>query len=92
MPRHCPRCASALRPSLIMLPKFMLQHRCPSCGAQLKFTRLFSWGLAIAYLLVSYAIYRLIDGNFTEALLIMPIAATFMAVEYHVAEIKIVEP
>lgn len=89
MSRHCPRCAAKLSPSVFLLPKFMRSPTCPSCKSQIEYAGVFSWGIEIGYLLISYGIYRLIEGNLSQALVVIPIAIVFMIFEYHFARIKI---
>ena len=90
MPRHCPSCSAKLSPFLFFLPKFIRQPSCPSCGSRIGYTGLFSWGVEIGYLLISYGIYRLIEGNFIQALAVMPIAVAIMILEYRFARLKVV--
>lgn len=90
MSRLCPNCAAELSPSLFLVPRFAHQYRCPSCRSRLGFTGIFSWGLEAILLLLSYAIYRLVNGNLAEALVVIPIALLFVVLEYRFARIKVI--
>jgi hypothetical protein len=53
------------------------------------FTGIFAWGLEITLLLLSYGIYVLVEGNWTESLAVLPFAFIFVAIEYRFARLKV---
>jgi hypothetical protein len=40
---------------------------------------------------LSYAIYRIVDGNFMQAVAVLPIALLIVGLEYRFARLKVVD-
>lgn len=91
MPRLCPKCSTIIAFTLFVLPEFIHQYRCKSCESRIVATRGISWPLGAFYLIISYAIYRSIDDNLKEALVILPAALIFVIIEYLYAPIKVID-
>lgn len=90
MKRYCPHCSVKVGARFFLFPKSIFRYRCPSCDLKLAFTGPFAWGLDAAYLLLSFAIYGLIEGNFIQALVILPVALLITMLQYYLAPIKVV--
>lgn len=89
MALQCPNCSAKLGFMAFLLPKTAdFRYRCNGCGAQISFTGVFSWGIEIALLLLSYAIYRLVEGNFVESLIAAPLALLAVGAQYYFAPIR----
>lgn len=91
MVRVCPNCSARLSSCLFLVPRFLHQYRCPSCNSAIAFTGAYSWGLGGLGLLLSYAIYRIVDGNFMQAVAVLPIALLIVGLEYRFARLKVVD-
>lgn len=90
MKHYCPHCRVKVVARFFLFPKSVLHYRCPSCDLKLTFTGPFAWGLDIAYLLLSFAIYDLIKGNHIQALVLLPVALLITMLQYYLAPIKVV--
>ena len=71
-----------------LTPKLSASLRCPSCRVRIEFSGPFSWGMEFAYLLLSICIYQLVDGNYTQCLIILPFAFLFMALDFRYSRME----
>lgn len=63
-----------------------------ACLAKLKLQGIFAWGTEVALLLISYGIYSAVKGNFAELLLMIPIGAVLVFVQYRYVGLSALEP
>lgn len=84
----CPVCTSTLSVKDLVVPRFVHPIKCSPCQTPLEYTGIFHWGVELAYLLLSYAIYRLVSDNLLEFLLVIIITLIIMVLQYFFAELK----
>jgi hypothetical protein len=88
----CPNCRSRIGFSAFARPRFSNSFKCPTCSAELKLRDPFVWGAELAALLISFGVYRAVNGNLRELLLMVPIGIAIMVVQYRFVRIEVVKP
>ena len=89
MVRFCPNCSAKLGMGIFLIPRLSIDARCPSCEMRIGFSGVFSWGVEIVSILVSFAIYRFVEGKWTEALISLSIAVLFSVIEFFFAQLEV---
>jgi hypothetical protein len=50
------------------------------------------WGLELAYLIITLAIYQAVEGNWVECLVALPFAVAIMVLQYRYARLEVNGP
>lgn len=65
---------------------------CPSCQAKLRRAGPVAFGIEIAYLLLSFAIYSAVQGNWVEFAAMMPVALVICILQHRCTRLELVKP
>lgn len=88
MSRHCPNCSAKLGLRFFLIPPSFFGYRCPTCDIAIEFTGMIWWGLELAYLIITLAIYQAVEGNWVECLITLPFAVAIFVLQYRYASLK----
>jgi hypothetical protein len=92
MSRHCPNCSAKLGLPVFLIPRSLFEYRCASCGIGMEFNGMLWWGLELAYLIITLAIYQAVEGNWVECLVALPFAVAIMVLQYRYARLEVNGP
>lgn len=74
---------------VFLMPRMSIDARCPSCNLRIGFTGVFSWGVEIVIILITFSLYRYLEGKGIEALISLAVAVLFSVIEFFFAQLKV---
>ena len=87
--KRCPSCDTKLGFWDFAKPRLSESLTCRSCSAVLKFSGAIAFGIGLALLLTSYGVYTVIQGNFLEGLVLLPVGLIAIFAQYRFAKLSV---